>query len=172
MKAAIAIGPWGMNAGFWDEAGLAGIATPLLIMAGSLDDVSDYEGGIRRIFEGATGAERYLLTFENARHNAAAPIPAPMEVWGTDTFDHYADPVWDTLRMNNIAQHFATAFFDLYLKDEADKEAYLELVEYASDGVWDVGEDGQPTEAHNYWLGFPERTAVGLRLERAAPETD
>ncbi|MEZ5791977.1 MAG: hypothetical protein R3D34_14755 [Nitratireductor sp.] len=35
-------------------------------------------------------------------------------------FEHYADPVWDTVRMNNIAQHYATAFFSLHLKHESE----------------------------------------------------
>lgn len=165
IKAAIAIGPWGMNRGFWNEEGLSGIDIPLMIMAGSVDDVSEY-ASIRKIFEGVVNAERYLLTFEGANHNAAAPIPAPKEVWGNDTFSHYADAVWDTTRMNNIAQHFATAFFDLYLKDETEMAGYLDLVENAGEGVWSVDDDGNETEAHTYWRGFPNRTAVGLSLEQ------
>ncbi|MDH4063512.1 MAG: dienelactone hydrolase, partial [Acidobacteriota bacterium] len=107
IKAAIAIGPWGMQAGFWDAEGLAGIRTPVLFVAGSADDVSGYEKGTRAIFEGAVNADRYLLTFVNANHNAAAPYPAPVEILGTNgvsssaPYSHYADPVWDTVRMNN-----------------------------------------------------------------------
>ena len=59
----IAIGPWGMQPGFWDAAGLAGIRTPVLFVAGSVDDVSGYEKGTRAIFDGAVNADRYLLTF-------------------------------------------------------------------------------------------------------------
>ncbi len=70
IRAAVAIAPWGMPAGFWDAEGLAGVETPVLFMAGSEDDVSGYENGTRAIFEGAVNAERYLLTFEQARHNA------------------------------------------------------------------------------------------------------
>jgi predicted dienelactone hydrolase len=169
IKAAIAIAPWGMQRAFWDEEGLAGIEIPLMIMAGSADDVSDYERGIRAIYDAAVNAERYLLTFENANHNAAAPIPAPNEVWENETFGHYADPVWDTVRMNNIAQHFATAFFDLYLKGDEGKAAYLALVERAQDGVWSVDDAGAFTSEHTYWHGFPERTAAGLVLEQQDP---
>jgi predicted dienelactone hydrolase len=172
IKAGVAIGPWGMNAGFWDAAGLAGIETPLFLMAGSADDVSGYENGVEAIFEGMVNAERYLLTFEDANHNAAAPIPAPLEVWDDETFGHYADPVWDTVRMNNIAQHFATAFFDLHLKEDASVRPYLELVENAADGVWSVTEDGDVTAEHSYWRGFPERTAIGLSLRHALPQGD
>jgi predicted dienelactone hydrolase len=77
IKAAIAIGSWGMNTGFWDAEGLAGIETPIFFMAGSADDVSGYENGTKAIFEAAVNAERYLLTFKDANHNAAAPIPRP-----------------------------------------------------------------------------------------------
>ena len=38
IKAAIAIGPWGMQGGFWDAEGLKGIRTPVLFVAGSVDD--------------------------------------------------------------------------------------------------------------------------------------
>ena len=57
------------------------------------------------------------------------------------------DAVWDTTRMNNIFDHFATAYFDLYLKGEADKRAFLDFA------------PGTP------WKGFKPRTAVGLTLE-------
>ena len=169
VKAAVAIAPWGMNTGFWNAEGLAGIETPVFFMAGSADDVSGYLNGTKAIFKGAVNAERYLLTFENANHNAAAPIPAPTETWGKESFMHYADPVWNTVRMNNIAQHFAAAFFDLYLKGDEAKEAYLELVENAEDGVYSVDEEGEFTEDHTYWLGFQNRTAVGLSLEHETP---
>ena len=114
VKAAIAIGPWGMQTGFWDAEGLAGIRTPILFVAGSVDDVSGYDKGTRAIFEGTVNADRYLLTFLNAGHNAGAPIPAPREAHAFSEslklypFAHYADAVWDTVRMNNILQHFVT----------------------------------------------------------------
>lgn len=130
IKAAIAIGPWGMQGGFWDADGLKGIRTPVLFVAGSMDDVSGYE-------------------------NAAAPMPAPLETCGEPVaprsapFMHYADAVWDTTRMNNILQHFATAYFNVYLKGADDHRAYF---------------DGS-------WKGFKPRTAVGLTLEHALPAT-
>ena len=169
VRAIIPIGPWGMQVGFWDEAGLAGIETPVLFMAGSVDDVSDYERGIRALFESTRNAERYMLTFENANHNAAAPIPAPREV-PPATFGHYADAVWDTTRMNNIAQHFATAFLGVHLLGDTSLAPYLALVEHAADGVVARDDDGEPTDEHTYWRGFPDRTAVGLRFERLRPE--
>lgn len=173
VKAVIAIGPWGMNAGFWDNDTLAGVETPIFYIAGELDDVSGYEIGVRAMYEGTVNAERYLLTFENARHNAAAPMPLPQELLLADSpfYDHYVEFAWDTVRMNNIAQHFATAFFGAYIMGDDDMAAYLDVpVERASEGVYSVDEDGTFTEDHIYWPGFANRTAVGLILESGSPE--
>ncbi len=173
LKAVIAIAPWGRNYGFWDAAGLSGIRKPLLMMAGSVDDVANYPA-LRQTFEEMTGTTRHLLTFENANHNAAAPMPAPEESWTPVEnldfvpFEHYADAVWDTTRMNNIAQHFATAFMDLHVKGDDSRAAYLDLIENSNDGVWDVDDDGKPTEKNTYWKGFAKRTAKGLRFETRA----
>ncbi|HEY7288807.1 MAG TPA: hypothetical protein VH583_03145 [Vicinamibacterales bacterium] len=155
IKPAIAIAPWGMPQGFWDADGLEGITTPIMFVAGSVDDVAGYEKGTRAIYQAAINADRYLLTFQNANHNAAAPIPAPAETYKYSErlksypFTHYADAVWDTTRMNNVLDHFATAYFGAFVKGELDKKAYL---------------DAAP---HALWKGFKPRTEVGLTLEHA-----
>jgi predicted dienelactone hydrolase len=51
IKTAVAFGPWGMNTGFWNAEGLAGIQIPMMFIAGSQDDVSLYENGVRAIWE-------------------------------------------------------------------------------------------------------------------------
>jgi hypothetical protein len=154
---------------------LRGIKTPVLFVAGSADEVSGYEKGTRAIYLGAVNADRYLLTFINAGHNAAAPYPAPVEVM-TDPaspraspFTHYADAVWDTTRMNNILQHFASAYFGLHLKDDAALQAYFNLVPQGKDARFSMDRDGKPTATHTYWKGFKRGTAVGLVLEHAQP---
>ena len=173
LKAVIAIGPWGRNTGFWDADGLSGFSRPLMLMAGSQDDVSVYSA-MRQIFDETTGTDRHLLTFNHANHNAAAPMPAPAEAWQpVDTldfvpFDHYADAVWDNVRMNNIAQHFATAFMDLHLKGDAEKAQFLDLVPDSDDGVQSLDENGTPKDDHTHWAGFAPRTAKGLRFETKA----
>ncbi len=175
IKAAVAIGPWGMQAGYWDAAGLAGIRTPTLFVAGSADDVSGYEKGTRAIFTGAVNAERFLLTFLNAYHNAAAPMPAPAESYAYSetlkgfSFAHYADPVWDTVRMNNILAHFATAHFDAFVKGDRTRLAYFDVVPNGKDAVFALDRDGTPLPTHTYWKGFKRGTAVGLVFERGAP---
>ena len=160
IKAAIAVAPWGRAVGVWDAEGLKGIKVPVLFVAGSADVTAGYEKGTRQIFREAVNSDRYLLTFVNAGHNAAAPMPAPFETYQySETlkmtpFVHYADPIWDSVRMNNILAHFATAFFDLNLKGEADKRAYLDLT--PSTGDLDAS-----------WKGFKPHTELGLILEHA-----
>ncbi|MEM8579111.1 MAG: dienelactone hydrolase [Pseudomonadota bacterium] len=175
IKAIIAIGPWGKNAGFWDAVGMAGMRKPLLMMAGGADDVSVY-AAMRTIFKEAVGVDRHLLTFEHANHNAAAPMPAPAESKAPSEtldfvpFDHYADAVWDTTRMNNITQHFATAYLNLHLKGAEDMARFFDLVPVSGDGVVALDDAGNPTEDHTYWDGFAPRTAAGLRFETLTAE--
>jgi predicted dienelactone hydrolase len=176
IKAAIAIAPWGMQEGVWDADGLKGIRIPVLFVAGSADEVSGYEKGARAAFLGAVNADRYLLTFIGANHNAGAPIPAPVETYlarpgQAEGFLHYADPVWDTARMNNILDHFATAFLGRFLKGEGDKQAYLDLVPNGRDGVFALDRDGKPLPTHTYWKGFKRRTAPGLVFEHLSPSS-
>lgn len=122
LKAVVCFGPWGRQVGLWDAAGMAGLSVPLLVVAGSQDEISGYGNGMRLIFDEAVGVERHLLTFEGAGHNAGAPIPAPVESWaqvpwlGFVPFDHYADPVWDSVRMNNTAQHAVAGFLARHLR--------------------------------------------------------
>lgn len=156
IKTAVTIGPWGQNFGAWDAAGLANIDIPLLFIAGSDDTVSGYEGGVRTIWENTTGTDRSLLTFEGGSHNTAAPIPAPEEsFYFSDTLmfnvsEHYTDPVWDTVFMNNVAQHFTTAWLDIELKGDTTKDVYLDLIE-----------NGTGTD----WAGFQTGASDGLRFE-------
>lgn len=131
LKAIIPIGPWGRQHGLWDASGMAGLRVPMLLMAGSADDVSGYDTGMRRIFEEAVGVPRHLLTFQGAGHNAAAPYPAPAEAFDPSPHldflpaEHHVDPVWDTVLMNSVAQHFALAFLDLHLKGDTSRAACL-----------------------------------------------
>ena len=157
VKALCAIGPWGnsIDSGFFNVDGLSSIRKPTLLIAGSADIVSKYES-IRGIFSSMKGTKRHLLTFENAGHNAAACIPPPLESWETvghldfPPFEHYSDSIWDTTRMNNISQHFITAFMNQHLKEDTSMNDYLDL-------------PIQATETNN-WKGFRTQ-ALGLRFE-------
>ncbi len=167
IKAAFAVAPWGMAAGVWNPDDLSGIEVPTFYLSGSVDAIAGYENGTRAIFQNAKRSDRYLLTYVNAGHNAGAPIPLPVEIQSNGDrtgASHYTDPVWDSVRMNNIMDHFATAFFDYNLKGRTDRLEYLTLVPNAQDGVFSKNEE-QETEEHTYWKGFDAGTARGLMLE-------
>lgn len=157
IKAVVAFAPWGMERGAWDSEGLAGLKTPTLFVAGSQDDISGYEKGIKAIYDGAVNADRYLLTYMNARHNVA-PNPPPLAVLKEglhiDEYLRYADSAWDQKRINNVNQHFVTAFLGIHLKG-MDYHKYLDL---------------QVDSNEKTWEGFKERTSVGMELRHATPK--
>lgn len=156
IKAVVAFAPWGMASGVWDSAGLTGLHLPTFFVAGSQDDISMYDNGIKAIYTGAANADRYLLTYVNARHNVA-PNPAPYESYkgglSIDEYYRYSEPAWDQRRINNINQHFVTAFLGIYLKSK-DYHKYLDLKENSNEGNW---------------TGFKPRSAVGMELRHAIP---
>jgi hypothetical protein len=157
IKAVVAFAPWGMTRGVWDAAGLAGLRIPTFFVAGDQDDVSGYKNGIKAIYDGAVNTERYLLTYVNARHNVA-PNPPPAITINSQKyysdFMHYAEPAWDQRRINNINQHFVTAFLGIRLKG-LDYGHYLELPEQSNGETWE---------------GFKPRTSVGLELRKAGKQ--
>lgn len=156
IKAIVAFAPWGMERGVWDSEGLKGLQTPTLFIAGSQDDISGYEKGIKAIYEGTVNADRYLLTYENARHNVA-PNPPPAEALTPglpiDEYYRYAEPSWDQRKLNNINQHFVTAFLGIHLKQK-DYSKFLEL-----------GENSNEKD----WTGFKPRSSTGMELLHAKP---
>ena len=174
LKTVVAFAPWGMNYGVWDKESLQNVNIPILFVAGSVDDVSGYEKGVRAIWQGTTKVDRALLTFDNANHSAGAPMPPPKESYeydetlGFNISEHYTDAVWDSARMNNISQHFVTAWLEKYLKSNAEMDNYLSLDVNSNDGVWSMDENDQPKEDHTHWTGFKNRTAKGLRFEKLA----
>jgi predicted dienelactone hydrolase len=174
LKTVIAFAPWGMNFGVWDQTTLKGVKVPMLFVAGSVDDVSGYEKGIRAIWQGITKVDRALLTFKNANHSAGAPMPAPEESYvydktlGINISEHYTDAVWDSVRMNNISQHFVTVWLQKYLKNNADMDRYLNLEVNSNDGIWSKDKKGQSKPNHSHWAGFKNRTAKGLMFEKLA----
>lgn len=158
IKTVVAFAPWGMAMGVWDGDGLAGMKVPSLFIAGSEDDISGYENGIKAIYNGAINSDRYLLTYINARHNVA-PNPPPKEVFDTslhiDEYLRYGDSVWDQRRLNNLNQHFVTAFLNIHLKGKEEFKAYLDVEKNAE---------------QKSWTGFKPRTSVGMELLHDTPK--
>ena len=168
IKAGFAIAPWGMESGFWREQDLTGIQVPTFYLAGDNDTVAGYQNGVRAIYEAAVNSDRYLLTYKNAGHNAGAPYPVPREILDSETGEgasHYTDPVWDSVRMNNVMNHFVTAYFNYHLKGDATMLEYLDVYPDGAAAIYSV-KNGVPSDEHSYWPGFEEGSAVGLKLEK------
>jgi predicted dienelactone hydrolase len=168
IKAGFAIAPWGMESGFWREQDLTGIRVPTFYLAGDNDTVAGYQNGVRAIYEAAINSDRYLLTYKNAGHNAGAPYPVPREILDSETGEgasHYTDPVWDSVRMNNVMNHFVTAYFNYHLKGDATMLEYLDVYPDGAAAIYSV-KNGVPSDEHSYWPGFEEGSAVGLKLEK------
>jgi predicted dienelactone hydrolase len=178
VKAIVAIAPWGgsLPSRAWTEESLAAIEVPLLFIAGDQDDVSGFDGGIEWLFESAAKSQRWMLVYQNARHNVGGN-PAPPEASEYfDLLDWFNEAVWRPERVNAINQHFITALMDWRLKGEEDKRSYLDVSPAAAaDGAWPNGSradaayssgehDGQP-----YWKGFHRRFALGLEMRRLSP---
>ena len=125
-----------VNTGFWKAEDLAGGDVPTFYLVGDQDIVAGYDNGPRAIFEGAVNSDRYLLTFHGAGHNAGAPIPVPEELNNEDNEQaagHYRDENWDNVLMNNIMDHYVTAWFDLHLKG-IDRSSIIGSVPPGYDG--------------------------------------
>jgi predicted dienelactone hydrolase len=177
VKAVVAFAPAGGAFGAFGADGLAGINSPLLLIAGDRDNTVDYTSGARAFFDQAIHSNRYLLTFLGGGH-ALGLGPAPPEMqtdlWNQDWFE---DPVWRKDRLIGISLHFVTAFLDRYVKDDASRSAFIDgLVVESSKGKWDAPQ-GTPWSARSpggevtLWKGFQRRHAEGLSLihQHAAP---
>lgn len=157
IKAVVAFAPWGMERGVWDTESLKGLKIPTFFFAGSQDDISGYDKGIKAIYNGVVNTDRYMLTYMNARHNVA-PNPPPAESLQPglhiDEYYRYAEPSWNEKRINNINQHFVTAFLGIHLKQK-DFDKYLNLPQDSNAKTWE---------------GFKPRSSVSLELLHALPE--
>lgn len=175
LKAMVAIAPWGQQppVSAWEPSGLAGIKIPSLFIVGDQDDVSGYEQGVKRAFEGAVNSPRCMLVYENARHNVGGN-PAPPGVALTfQQRESYEEPVWRKDRITAINQHFITAFLDLNLKAMPDRAPFLRVAPPRSnDSEWPLAQGASAgaqfstgaADGKSYWKGFQRRWAVGLRM--------
>lgn len=176
--ALVAIAPWGGQPATrsWTAASLARIKAPVLMIDGEDDDVVDYRDGVRWIHNSLTGSNRWLLTYEAARHNVGNNA-APADLPDFGAVESQIEPVWRGDRLNAINVHFITAFLDMTLKGDRTRSAYLSVPTVrAVDSVWPVPASAAGSGAiagnaqPSHWRGFQRRWAIGLRLEHQAAE--
>ncbi len=178
LKAVVAISPFG-GAGpppMWGPVGLADLRTPSLFIVGDQDRLVGYSPGVRTVFEQAINAPRYLLVFREAGHSIGmdgAPESMRRKLWDLDWFE---DPVWRKPRIVGVNLHLITAFLDLYVKGDASRAPYLQLVPQSDDGAWPFA--APPTAYGAFspgagkvtvWKGFQKVHAAGLLFEHRDP---
>lgn len=159
-KAMITFAPWGGEQGVHQAQSLANISVPSLVVGGDYDDVSGFENGIKKLYQQLGSEHKYLLVYQNARHNIAAH-PAPKAAFENDLdLGHYFEPVWNSETITRINKHMVLAFLNTHLKDDAQAAKFLPTREFAAQIKQ---ADGKLTEP---WPGFPDRWGVGLQFLR------
>jgi alpha-beta hydrolase superfamily lysophospholipase len=176
LKALVLLAPFGgaLPLRAWTPESLAAIKTDTLFISGDQDDVVNHAGGVRWLFGNLSGANRDLLTYQNARHNIAMN-PTPSQVRHLFVYrERFDEPVWRSDRLQAINAHMITAFFDKTLGANGVGEANLAVpVKRAIDGQWPLGPGvsvgasvANLKDQPAHWPGFQRRWAVGLEFER------
>ena len=159
VKAAVLFAP----ATFWFDPALSeDIDIPTLWFCGTADKTVGYDA-VRQCCQGAAHSDRFFVTYERCGHNVAnnpAPLEAQSASW--EIYKRWADPVWDTWKLNNLNCHFVTAFLDGILKADAEKAAYLNV-------PTPCGKDADGGKGTG-WPGFPEAAPAGVILEHLPPQ--
>ena len=175
LKAVVAIAPAGVRFKTWGAEGLAGVTTPLLIIAGDQDRTVGFADGIKPVFDQAVRSDRYMLVLQNGGHGIGmSSVPAQMRdnLWD---FHWFEDPVWRKDRIMAISQHMITAFLDLHVKGDASRAAYLDTdVAQGNDARWPSPPPAgysafSPGGSGLTWKGFHRNATQGLELHHRRP---
>lgn len=159
-KAMVSLAPWGGEQGVHESSALAQIKTPSLLIVGDQDDVSGFENGVSKLFKQLGSKNKYLMVYENARHNIAAH-PAPKAAYENDLdIGHYYEPSWNSETITRINKHMILAFLEHHVKQDIAAEHYLPTRELATQSQDKNGKLETP------WPGFPDRWGVGVRFVR------
>jgi hypothetical protein len=180
LKALVLFAPWGAQPGnrAWSASALAAIKVPTLVVDGDQDDVAGYKEGVRWIYDNLKSSDRYLLVFENARHNIVGVESPPAAFGSFPLIEKWDEPVWRKDRIQAIDDHFVVAFLDRTLRNDASMDSYLNPpTPHSSDGTWpqsrgqNAGDQfaGHDASSANYWKGFQRRWALGLELQHDKP---
>lgn len=155
LKAAILIAPWGGELSVFSKSALSKVNVPALFISGDQDNIAGHES-IKSIFEGLGSDSRYLLTYNNARHNIAGH-PAP-RVARTKELDlgHYWESSWNIEQLNAVNKHFALAMMNCHVKKLSSSCDFLTLPENSTQKK--VNGKLLPT-----WNGFPDRFSTGMQ---------
>lgn len=174
VKALVAFAPYGES----KPENEAKLTIPSLTVAGTMDDTANFNT-IKTKYNNFVNSDRYFLVYQNGNHEIPVnppPYTTYSDVYVNSTtrsavppqlqdewqkwreFIYYNEPTWDQQHMNNINQHFVTAFLDLYMKGDKAKRDYLN-VPYPISTINSLYGLASPN-----WKGFQPWTNAGLEL--------
>ena len=100
-----------------------------------------------------------MLKYQGAIHEVAVNPPPPISKANYAEYMHYQEPAWDNRKINNVNQHFVTAFLGMHLKQQYGiYEPYLDLHPISNES-----NRSDPTDP-TYWKGFTAWAAIGMEL--------
>lgn len=164
IKVIVAFAPYA-PAGYWSEAGIKKLKVPSLFIVGSQDQTTGFAAA-QWLFDNAINSDRYLLVYQGAIHEVATNPAPPLADLYPREYAHYQEPAWDNRRLNNINQHFITAFLGKHLLGNSERYGdYLKLPVISNDSP------RTDTSDPNYWKGFANWTAIGMELHRRTAQS-
>ncbi len=163
IKVIVAFAPFA-PAGFWSQVGIKNLRVPSLFIVGDQDQTTGFTAA-QWLFDNAINSDRYLLIFQNAIHEVATNPAPPLADLYPREYAHYQEPAWDNRRLNNINQHFITAFLGKHLLGEEKKyNDYLNL------SIMSNNSPRTDTKDPRYWKGFANWTAIGMELHQRSAD--
>jgi predicted dienelactone hydrolase len=165
-KAMLAFAPWGGEQNVHSPESLAKIKIPSMFVSGSEDDISGYRNGVRKLFDLTGSPDKYLMVYQNARHNIAAH-PAPQVAYDNDLdIGHHYEPSWNIETINLINMHMSLVFLNCHIKGVESACRYLPVRERITQTKQADGSLSSP------WPGFKPRWGNGVRFYRSNTKLD
>lgn len=159
-KAIQVYAPWGGEFNVHSVDAMAQISTPMFYVAGDQDNTSGFKNGVKKLYQQTGSKHKYLMVYENARHNIAGH-PAPSASFNSDfELGHYVEPSWNIETINRINKHMTLAFLDCHVKSDVGRCGYLPSRE---DIQQYEGINGQYSDP---WPGFKHLWGSGIRFYR------
>ena len=159
-KAVQVFSPWGGELDVHNAKSMEKIIVPMFYVAGDRDNTSGFENGIKKLFKQTGSADKYMMVYENARHNIAGH-PPPSIAFNTDfELGHYFEPSWKIETLNRVNKHMTLAFLDCHIKNDKDRCSYLPIRTSIEQYQ---GQNGEYSES---WPGFKNLWGSGINFYR------
>ena len=159
-KAIQVFAPWGGELDVHSAQAMETMSVPTFFVAGDQDNTSGFENGVKKLFQQTGSEHKYMMVYENARHNIAGH-PAPAAAFDTDfELGHYVEPSWKIETINRVNKHMSLAFLDCHIKQDNARCQYLpnrESIEQYQ------GADMQYSDP---WPGFKHLWGSGITFYR------